>query len=165
MEARKGTRPVKPRCNRFTPLAIWLALCAPIGAAEERGARLGEAKTSQWRFGVVVRATGATTGVKATLPVPMDWPEQTVEFVKEEKSPGVGVVTYRTQPGGVKQMIVAIPRMAAGEEVSAIVTFEIEKREIRSEEHTSELQSQSNLVCRLLLEKKKVKSKGNGPRT
>src|SRR2546430_7467227 len=27
--------------------------------------------------------------------------------------------------------------------------------EMRSEEHTSELQSQSNLVCRLLLEKKK----------
>src|SRR5438270_13282102 len=27
----------------------------------------------------------------------------------------------------------------------------------RSEEHTSELQSQSNLVCRLLLEKKKIK--------
>src|SRR2546430_15797246 len=30
--------------------------------------------------------------------------------------------------------------------------------ERRSEEHTSELQSQSNLVCRLLLEKKKVKA-------
>src|SRR2546430_10723337 len=30
-----------------------------------------------------------------------------------------------------------------------------EKPQIRSEEHTSELQSQSNLVCRLLLEKKK----------
>src|SRR6266567_7700789 len=29
----------------------------------------------------------------------------------------------------------------------------------RSEEHTSELQSQSNLVCRLLLEKKKNKKK------
>src|SRR5688572_31318773 len=29
----------------------------------------------------------------------------------------------------------------------------------RSEEHTSELQSQSNLVCRLLLEKKKKKNK------
>src|SRR5688572_32508344 len=28
----------------------------------------------------------------------------------------------------------------------------------RSEEHTSELQSQSNLVCRLLLEKKKQKT-------
>src|SRR2546427_4399762 len=28
----------------------------------------------------------------------------------------------------------------------------------RSEEHTSELQSQSNLVCRLLLEKKKIRN-------
>src|SRR5688572_32082407 len=32
-------------------------------------------------------------------------------------------------------------------------------RHARSEEHTSELQSQSNLVCRLLLEKKKKKKK------
>src|SRR2546427_2689792 len=30
---------------------------------------------------------------------------------------------------------------------------------VRSEEHTSELQSQSNLVCRLLLEKKKTDPK------
>src|SRR5688572_32313954 len=30
---------------------------------------------------------------------------------------------------------------------------------MRSEEHTSELQSQSNLVCRLLLEKKKKRTK------
>src|SRR2546427_11939324 len=33
--------------------------------------------------------------------------------------------------------------------------------EPRSEEHTSELQSQSNLVCRLLLEKKKKKRDTN----
>src|SRR2546430_4210655 len=32
----------------------------------------------------------------------------------------------------------------------------------RSEEHTSELQSQSNLVCRLLLEKKKQDSRHHG---
>src|SRR2546430_10850672 len=31
----------------------------------------------------------------------------------------------------------------------------------RSEEHTSELQSQSNLVCRLLLEKKKTMSQSS----
>src|SRR2546430_4125363 len=33
---------------------------------------------------------------------------------------------------------------------------------IRSEEHTSELQSQSNLVCRLLLEKKKKQLQAPG---
>src|SRR2546427_6600126 len=35
-------------------------------------------------------------------------------------------------------------------------------REHRSEEHTSELQSQSNLVCRLLLEKKKKSEQHDG---
>src|SRR2546427_6104768 len=34
-------------------------------------------------------------------------------------------------------------------------------RKMRSEEHTSELQSQSNLVCRLLLEKKKKNDNQN----
>src|SRR5205085_5381849 len=33
----------------------------------------------------------------------------------------------------------------------------VRRERARSEEHTSELQSQSNLVCRLLLEKKKKK--------
>src|SRR5436190_7174791 len=35
---------------------------------------------------------------------------------------------------------------------------------LRSEEHTSELQSHSDLVCRLLLEKKKEKTKLSLPR-
>src|SRR2546430_5479418 len=39
---------------------------------------------------------------------------------------------------------------ALGRDVVALATV------TRSEEHTSELQSQSNLVCRLLLEKKKI---------
>src|SRR2546430_7516689 len=38
---------------------------------------------------------------------------------------------------------------------SALQDVEQELPRQRSEEHTSELQSQSNLVCRLLLEKKK----------
>src|SRR3989475_6096346 len=42
-------------------------------------------------------------------------------------------------------------------EVKDVTTGEIlwHVEPVRSEEHTSELQSQSNLVCRLLLEKKK----------
>src|SRR2546427_7938595 len=40
------------------------------------------------------------------------------------------------------------------------VVYKIDARNPnRSEEHTSELQSQSNLVCRLLLEKKKTKNR------
>src|SRR5688572_32430745 len=43
-------------------------------------------------------------------------------------------------------------------EVAAMFARRFENGD-RSEEHTSELQSQSNLVCRLLLEKKKKKKK------
>src|SRR5688572_31292549 len=39
-------------------------------------------------------------------------------------------------------------------ELAKDVAEQPEHRHLRSEEHTSELQSQSNLVCRLLLEKK-----------
>src|SRR2546430_8541571 len=42
-------------------------------------------------------------------------------------------------------------------EPMALVDCRLPRRD-RSEEHTSELQSQSNLVCRLLLEKKKNKT-------
>src|SRR2546430_13613279 len=46
------------------------------------------------------------------------------------------------------------PELNSQRQESAAIHF-IEKPFERSEEHTSELQSQSNLVCRLLLEKKK----------
>src|SRR2546430_4651521 len=48
----------------------------------------------------------------------------------------------------------AIALVRAGRLSEAMISF-IFSHQIRSEEHTSELQSQSNLVCRLLLEKKK----------
>src|SRR2546430_8526237 len=38
---------------------------------------------------------------------------------------------------------------------SVVQSQTLKRNSMRSEEHTSELQSQSNLVCRLLLEKKK----------
>src|SRR5688572_31225888 len=47
--------------------------------------------------------------------------------------------------------------MQALREEGAMASLELDETRTRSEEHTSELQSQSNLVCRLLLEKKKKK--------
>src|SRR5205807_10328621 len=43
--------------------------------------------------------------------------------------------------------------------ISTFVVGEKTKNSLRSEEHTSELQSPCNLVCRLLLEKKKKEDK------
>src|SRR2546430_9689766 len=52
----------------------------------------------------------------------------------------------RVRPDGALVLVTAMTPTPAGEGKSTIA---------RSEEHTSELQSQSNIVCRLLLEKKK----------
>src|SRR5690606_39375170 len=59
----------------------------------------------------------------------------------------------RTRPGG-RTLLAAV----AG--LSGLIPFAY-----RSEEHTSELQSRENLVCRLLLEKKKQKSENHSHRT
>src|SRR5690606_41919289 len=59
--------------------------------------------------------------------------------------------TYRGIARPLDGAILAAQRMAAGD-----LSEPVEAR-VRSEEHTSELQSRENLVCRLLLEKKKKK--------
>ena len=57
------------------------------------------------------------------------------------------------------------PLVGAWIEIAALVSFWkfLDRRSSRgrSEEHTSELQSRENLVCRLLLEKKKKETKDN----
>src|SRR2546430_6045818 len=64
----------------------------------------------------------------------------------------------------VQQAMVDVHRIAPGDRDAlapatdyrqARINDRNRQRQDRSEEHTSELQSQSNLVCRLLLEKKK----------
>src|SRR5438270_13550036 len=47
------------------------------------------------------------------------------------------------------------PPSAASTTANVVSSVRLRNARARSEEHTSELQSQSNLVCRLLLEKKK----------
>src|SRR5260221_11868342 len=59
-------------------------------------------------------------------------------------------------------MVIAPSKAHCGFYVTTGFCQYVESR--RSEEHTSELQSHSDLVCRLLLEKKKKKHKGT-PRT
>jgi hypothetical protein len=107
------------------------AIPAVAFADDSPGVRLGEPTKSTWRFGVVVKAAGGpVSGIVATMPVPMDWPEQTVKVVSEEKSPGVGRVSTRVLDGGVKQLVVSIPRLAAGQEASFVQTTEVSKRPI-----------------------------------
>src|SRR2546430_10977831 len=59
------------------------------------------------------------------------------------------------RPTGRRGDAVATALRPAHNRVTRRGRYVMAPKRVRSEEHTSELQSQSNLVCRLLLEKKK----------
>jgi hypothetical protein len=93
--------------------------------------RLDQQETQRWRVGLTISAlSGPVSGMSATVPVPTDWPEQTVRIVEEDISPSVQRVSYRTIAKGVKQMVIRIPKLARGETASALVTFEVTKHTI-----------------------------------
>src|SRR5688572_32166095 len=82
---------------------------------------------------------------------------QTIEGV-----PVFDTVREAKQATGATVSMVYVPAAFTADAINEAVDAELDvvvviTEGIRSEEHTSELQSQSNLVCRLLLEKKKKK--------
>lgn len=105
---------------------------------------LGDARTQNYRVGIVVTAEGGPcSGIYATLPVPNDWPEQKVRIVSEETSPHVKSLRYRVLPGEIKQMIVEIPSLPAGQQAKAVVTFELERSAILAPIDTAGLEAPS----------------------
>src|SRR5438270_1691814 len=85
---------------------------------------------------------GAAVWLAGTLPA-----AAFIAYVSNEKSNTVSVID--TDKWAV------IKTIKVGQRPRGIEFTKDGKFVLRSEEHTSELQSQSNLVCRLLLEKKK----------
>src|SRR5438270_1918690 len=101
------------------------------------------------------------------------WPPQAPARRRSEVTPSLQprrLQQYPARPRGftMVEMLVALVVLAVGmlgvailfgislhSGSSAISRMQAVNLAARSEEHTSELQSQSNLVCRLLLEKKK----------
>ena len=107
-------------------------------AAADQGPKLGSAQTKTIKIGVKIKAVGGPCrGIVASVPVPTDWPEQKVKPGEEDLSQGIHHVTYRTLEGGVKQMIITIPTLAAGEEAHALVSFEVTRSSIDPPEDTS----------------------------
>src|SRR5688572_21963780 len=97
-------------------------------------------------LGAAIVGARSTTGVMAVLPADHVIPEekkfqQVLNDCFDLASRGQAIVTIGIKP---TDPATGYGYIRVGE---------------RSEEHTSELQSQSNLVCRLLLEKKKKKKK------
>ncbi|MFM9011064.1 MAG: transglutaminase-like domain-containing protein [Planctomycetota bacterium] len=138
--------------RRLLAMAVlaWQALLAgPVAGqfleaetvAGDSAPRLGDVRTQRYRVGVMVTADGGPCrGIYASMPVPRDWPEQKVRVVEEDVTPLVKSLRYRELAGDVKQLVVEIPELPAGNQARAIVTFELERAAILPPEDTAGLQ-------------------------
>src|SRR5688572_30969501 len=80
-------------------------------------------------------------------------------FLMIRRPPRSTLFPYTTLFRSQHALAAAVVQVATNEPHAAVAALTpwtgVPGQGVRSEEHTSELQSQSNLVCRLLLEKKK----------
>src|SRR5688572_32645581 len=81
-------------------------------------------------------------------------------FLMLRRPPRSTLFPYTTLFRSDRELVAGVDVPGLGALRAAALLHQLEDLDaVRSEEHTSELQSQSNLVCRLLLEKKKKKNK------
>ena len=83
--------------------------------------------TSYWKFGLEVSATGAANGVKLTVPVPIEWPDQQVEILSIESSDNVSGAKVRKHSKEAKILFFRVNQMEAGDVAQATVTIKVEK--------------------------------------
>ncbi len=88
------------------------------------------AVTETWEFGLEIEAKGNVRGIVATVPVPVEWPEQSIKVVDSKKTRDVSRVTFKELGGTVKQMVIQIPRLTKGSTSRTTLTMEIAKRNI-----------------------------------
>src|SRR5688572_14350768 len=111
-----------------------------------------EVKIRTWPAPSILAASSSSAGR-----LRMNWTIRNTKNASAARNLPISSGTYvSTRPSCWNTMYCGMITTWNGRSRVAII---MPKTMLRSEEHTSELQSQSNLVCRLLLEKKKKKTK------
>jgi hypothetical protein len=121
---------------------IALVLCASAAHAQfddpPLAEGLGKATTLRYQFGVKISARTTCKGIVATVPLPVNWPEQTVEVSAEDISPSAKV-GYRSLEGDVRQMLISVPLLPAGHTADVLLTYDITRHTLLAPAKPDEL--------------------------
>ena len=137
----------------FVAMISWVAVCGGQGLEKSQGEleksqaddqeqsrqvvslnnptkelKFSHARKETWQFGLQIDASAPVKGITATVPVPIDWPEQTLKILPVEKTANVGRVSYKNPGRGVRQMVIKINSMRGGETAKVLFNVEVEKR-------------------------------------
>src|SRR2546427_7480300 len=154
------------RLTTFTLIHVVLSLVGIIAGLVVAGGLVGGKRLDRWAV-VFLITTIATSATGFGFPFVAFLPSHAVGIVSLVVLPIVIVAHYVKHFAGAWRRTYVVGVVFATYLNVFVLVVQLKDVEIggeddadhRSEEHTSELQSQSNLVCRLLLEKKKNKYK------
>lgn len=129
------------------PLSVWVAClllpvrCEAIDDTQQTpvaGVTFSNPVENRMQVGVRMAAKDASAfNMLVTLPVPADWPEQTVTLVNEEVPPDINRVSYRELNSGVKQLVFNVTKMRPRVEVKLLMTYKVVTSQINAPEDTS----------------------------
>jgi hypothetical protein len=116
----------------------------PDGARYIGGPRLGKSQTQIWRSGLIIEPGSTISHALITLPVPMQWKEQRIISVNEEKINAnlASRIEYRRSPhpanGGAMEMRLQLDYTRLTQPLEIVVAFELENYELLPPDNPSQ---------------------------
>ena len=109
----------------------------PDGSRYIGGPRLGESQIQIYRAGIVIEPGVALTNVQITVPVPMNWKEQRIISINEEKMDAglASRIEYRTINDGAQEMRLQLGTVQPTKPLEIVVAFEVQNYELLPPSH------------------------------
>ena len=100
----------------------------PDGSRYIGGPRLGKSQIQIYRAGIVIEPSASMTNVQITVPVPINWQEQRIISVNEEKMDAglASQIEYQIINGGAQEMRLQLEAVQPTKPLEIVVAFEIQ---------------------------------------
>ena len=107
---------------------------APVG-----GPRLGKSQNQTWRAGIVIEPGASVQNIQVTIPVPMEWYEQRIININEEKIDAdlASRIEYRNL-GGAMEMCLRLRSTSPTKPIEVVVAVELQNFELLPPENTEQ---------------------------
>lgn len=93
----------------------------------------------RWKVGVTITASAAdVTNIILAIPIPNDWPEQSVSLESEQMPNTIGRITYGNLDSGVRRQMIKIPVLKAGDTFEITTTFRVSTSQINAAADTTQ---------------------------
>jgi hypothetical protein len=104
----------------------------PDGGRYIGGPRLGKSQTQILRAGIILEPGSAINNLQLSMPVPMNWYEQRIISVNEEKMDAAlaSQIQYQVINGGVQEMRLQLGSVNPTKPLEIVVAFEIQNYEL-----------------------------------